>query len=238
MTDEEMPLGGHIKELRTRLIISILSLFGTFLIGLLFARPILVFLQHENLPKAITFHVFKVTDAFQIYMDIAFAIGLVLAFPIILFQLWLFIKPGLHPLEQKMTLRFIPLIFCLFIIGAAFAYLVICPFIITFMFDFSKRIGVENTIGLTTYLQFLLKMIATFGLLFQLPVIIMFLTRLRLISPQLLRRVRKYAYFVLLILAALISPPELMSHLLITLPLIILYEIGILISSYTYSKMN
>lgn len=237
MTEEEMPLGGHIRELRARLIICILSLFGTFLIGLSFARPVLVFLQHDNLPKAITFHIFKVTDAFQIYMDIAFVIGLILALPIVLLQLWLFIKPGLHPREQKMTLRYIPLIFCLFLIGAGFSYLVICPFIITFMFEFSARIAVENTIGLATYLQFLLKMVTAFGFLFQLPVVIMFLTRLHLITPQFLRKVRKYAYFILLILAALISPPELMSHLLITLPLIILYEIGVLISSYTYSKM-
>lgn len=115
-----MSLTGHLKELRTRLLIILLSFFLAFFVGLFVSKPLILFLQKDDLPKEVILHVFKVTDAFQIYIEMAFVIGLVLVFPVILYQLWAFVKPGLHASEQRITLRYIPITFLLFYVVSFF----------------------------------------------------------------------------------------------------------------------
>ncbi|EAF4739345.1 TPA: twin-arginine translocase subunit TatC [Listeria monocytogenes] len=238
MTEVSMSLTGHLKELRTRLLIILLSFFLAFFVGLFVSKPLILFLQKDDLPKEVILHVFKVTDAFQIYIEMAFVIGLVLVFPVILYQLWAFVKPGLHASEQRITLRYIPITFLLFLFGVVFSYLITFPFILKFMFQFAAELGVETTIGLATYFQFLLQIVLSFGVLFELPMVIMLLTRLSLITPNGMRHSRKYAYFCLLIIAAFIAPPEILSHLMITIPLIGLYEISIVVSELTVRRMD
>ncbi|MBC1227147.1 twin-arginine translocase subunit TatC [Listeria booriae] len=238
MTDRSMPLTKHLQELRARLIFVFIAFFVSFIIGMLVAKPLILFLQTDEMPVTITMNVFKVTDAFSIYMQFAFVIALVLIAPFALYQLWAFVKPGLYRNEQQATLRYIPIICVLFLIGVAFSYFVVFPFVLTFMLQFGEQLGVQNTIGLTTYFQFMLQTILPFGALFQMPLLVAFLTRLGLINPDIMRRFRKYAYFILLVIAGLITPPELLSHLLVTLPLILLYEFSIIISSLTYRKLN
>ncbi|MBC2326211.1 twin-arginine translocase subunit TatC [Listeria booriae] len=238
MTDRSMPLTKHLQELRARLIFVFIAFFVSFIIGMLVAKPLILFLQTDEMPVTITMNVFKVTDAFSIYMQFAFVIALVLIAPFALYQLWAFVKPGLYRNEQQATLRYIPIICVLFLIGVAFSYFVVFPFVLTFMLQFGEQLGVQNTIGLTTYFQFMLQTILPFGALFQMPLLVAFLTRLGLINPDIMRRFRKYAYFILLVIAGLITPPELLSHLLVTLPLILLYEFSIIISSITYRKLN
>ncbi|MBC2264441.1 twin-arginine translocase subunit TatC [Listeria booriae] len=238
MTDRSMPLTKHLQELRARLIFVFIAFFVSFIIGMLVAKPLILFLQTDEMPVTITMNVFKVTDAFSIYMQFAFVIALVLIAPFALYQLWAFVKPGLYRNEQQATLRYIPIICVLFLIGVAFSYFVVFPFVLTFMLQFGEQLGVQNTIGLTTYFQFMLQTILPFGALFQMPLLVAFLTRLTLINPDIMRRFRKYAYFILLVIAGLITPPELLSHLLVTLPLILLYEFSIIISSLTYRKLN
>ncbi|MBC2002946.1 twin-arginine translocase subunit TatC [Listeria booriae] len=238
MTDRSMPLTKHLQELRARLIFVFIAFFVSFIIGMLVAKPLILFLQTDEMPVTITMNVFKVTDAFSIYMQFAFVIALILIAPFALYQLWAFVKPGLYRNEQQATLRYIPIICVLFLIGVAFSYFVVFPFVLTFMLQFGEQLGVQNTIGLTTYFQFMLQTILPFGALFQMPLLVAFLTRLGLINPDIMRRFRKYAYFILLIIAGLITPPELLSHLLVTLPLILLYEFSIIISSLTYRKLN
>ncbi|MBC2240183.1 twin-arginine translocase subunit TatC [Listeria booriae] len=238
MTDRSMPLTKHLQELRARLIFVFIAFFVNFIIGMLVAKPLILFLQTDEMPVTITMNVFKVTDAFSIYMQFAFVISLVLIAPFALYQLWAFVKPGLYRNEQQATLRYIPIICVLFLIGVAFSYFVVFPFVLTFMLQFGEQLGVQNTIGLTTYFQFMLQTILPFGALFQMPLLVAFLTRLGLINPDIMRHFRKYAYFILLVIAGLITPPELLSHLLVTLPLILLYEFSIIISSLTYRKLN
>ncbi|MBC2196332.1 twin-arginine translocase subunit TatC [Listeria booriae] len=238
MTDRSMPLTKHLQELRARLIFVFIAFFVSFIIGMLVAKPLILFLQTDEMPVTITMNVFKVTDAFSIYMQFAFVIALVLIAPFALYQLWAFVKPGLYRNEQQATLRYIPIICVLFLIGVAFSYFVVFPFVLKFMLQFGEQLGVQNTIGLTTYFQFMLQTILPFGALFQMPLLVAFLTRLGLINPDIMRRFRKYAYFILLVIAGLITPPELLSHLLVTLPLILLYEFSIIISSLTYRKLN
>lgn len=238
MNDQSMSLSVHLKELRTRIIIIVISFFFAFVIGLLIAKPLIIWLQKNDMPVEVTFNVFKVTDAFHIYMQMAFILALVLIAPIILYQLWGFVKPGLHPHEQKTALYYIPIIFCLFLVGVLFSYIIVFPFALKFMFQFGEDLGVKNTIGLNTYFQFMMQLVLPFGGLFQMPILISFLTRLEMLSPSSMKKFRKYAYFIILIIAGLIAPPEVLSQLLITIPLLILYEISIFVSSFVTRKIK
>lgn len=169
-------------------------------------------------------------------MQITFIIALILTFPVLLYQLWAFISPGLYEKERRVTLSYIPLSVALFLLGISFSYFILFPFVIDFMGRLSNDLNIQQMIGINEYFRFLLQLTLPFGLLFQLPVVIMFLTRLGIINPAFLAKVRKYAYFVLLVIAAIITPPEIVSHLMVTIPLFILYEISIIVSRFAYKK--
>lgn len=123
-----------------------------------------------------------------------------------------------------------------FLGGIAFSYFILFPFVVDFMTRVSDDLNVNQVIGIHEYFQFLLQLTLPFGLLFQMPVVIMFITRLGLVTPMFLAKIRKYAYFVLFVIAALITPPELLSHLMVSVPLLILYEISIVISRISYRQ--
>ena len=131
---------------------------------------------------------------------------------------------------------YIPLTFILFIAGLSFSYFILFPFVIDFMNGLSDLLGVDEEYGINEYFHFLFKLTLPFGILFQFSVVIMFLTRLGLVTPAFLRKIRKYSYFVLLVLAGMITPPEIISHLMVTVPLILLYEVSIIIAGFAYKK--
>src|SRR5690606_8099765 len=166
-----------------------------------------------------------------------FVIAGVLTSPVILYHLWAFISPELYEKERKATLSYIPIAVLLFLVGISFSYFILFPFVVRFMANLSNHLEVNLVIGINEYFDFLFQMTLPFGFLFQLPVIILFLTRLGIINPHLLSRFRKYAYFILLVIAALITPPDVLSHMMVTLPLFLLYEISIWISKLVYRKM-
>ncbi|MEC2075153.1 twin-arginine translocase subunit TatC [Metabacillus fastidiosus] len=234
MKFEEMSVVEHITELRKRLLIVIAFFLIAVIAGFLIARPIIIYLQHTEEASNLTLNAFNLTDPLMVYMKFAFIIGLVLTSPIILFQLWAFVSPGLYEKERKVTLSYIPISICLFLLGLAFSYFVLFPFVVEFMWKISENLDVNQVIGINEYFSFLLQLTIPFGILFQLPVVIMFLTRLGIVTPMFLSKIRKYAYFVLLVIAALITPPELTSHLMVSIPLFILYEISIFISRFAY----
>lgn len=179
---------------------------------------------------------FRVTDPFKVYMQMIFILAFIMTTPIILYQLWSFISPGLLEKERKVTLGYIPFSVVLFLAGIAFSYFMLFPFVIRFMLMLSGNMDIQTTIGINEYFQFLFQITIPFGLLFQLPVLMLFLTRLGIITPALLTKIRKYAYFVLFVIAAIITPPDLVSHLMVTVPLFILYEISVWISRVGYKK--
>jgi sec-independent protein translocase protein TatC len=236
MNDKEMTVYEHIGELRKRLIIVVVFFFFATVAGFFLAEPIIVYLQQADEAKELTMNAFRITDPIKIYMQFAFIIAFILTSPVLLYQLWAFISPGLYEKERKVTLSYIPLSLFLFLSGVAFSYFVLFPFVIDFMKGFAERLSINQVIGINEYFQFLFQLTIPFGLLFQLPVIVMFLTRLGIVTPMFLMKIRKYAYFVLLVIAALITPPELLSHLMVTFPLLVLYEISIIISKFAYKK--
>jgi sec-independent protein translocase protein TatC len=236
MNDKEMSVYEHLGELRKRLIIVALFFIAALVASFFLVDPIILYLQRSNEAKELTMNAFRLTDPIKIYMQFAFIIAIILTFPVFLYQLWAFVSPGLYEKERKVTLSYIPLAVGLFLGGVAFAYFVLFPFVVDFMQSLAARLGINQVIGINEYFQFMLQLILPFGLLFQMPVIVMFLTRLGLITPMLLSKVRKYAYFILLIIAAFITPPDVISQIIVTVPLCLLYEVSIWISKISYRK--
>lgn len=236
MKVNQMSLLEHIAELRKRLLIVALAFVVFFIAGFFLAKPIIVYLQETDEAKQLTLNAFNLTDPLYVFMQFAFIIGIVLTSPVILYQLWAFVSPGLYEKERKVTLSYIPVSILLFLAGLSFSYYILFPFVVDFMKRISQDLNVNQVIGINEYFHFLLQLTIPFGLLFQMPVILMFLTRLGIVTPMFLAKIRKYAYFTLLVIAALITPPELLSHMMVTVPLLILCEISILISKAAYRK--
>lgn len=236
MEKNELTVIEHFVELRRRLVFIVvfflLAMIGSFFL----AEPLIVYLQQTDEAASLELNAFRLTDPLKIYMQIAFIIACVITSPFVLYQLWAFISPGLYEKEKKITLAYIPVSVFLFLSGISFSYFVLFPFIVRFMKQLGDRMEINQVIGINEYFHFLLQITLPFGLLFQLPVIILFLTRLGIITPDFLSRVRKYAYFILLVIAALITPPDVLSHMMVTLPLLLLYEVSIWISKLAYRK--
>ncbi|MDQ0208538.1 twin-arginine translocase subunit TatC [Alkalicoccobacillus murimartini] len=236
MKEQDMAIWAHLEELRRRLFIVLVFFVMALIVGFFISSPLITLLQQTPEARDLPMNAFKMTDPLRIFMTFTFAIGIVLIFPVVLYQLWAFVKPGLHEKEQKATLAYIPIAFVLFLVGIAFAYFVLFPFMLSFMASMAERLDITEQYGINEYFSFLFQLILPFGALFQLPVVVMFLTRIGLITPDFLRKIRKYAYFVLLIIAGLITPPDLFSHLMVTVPLLLLYEMSIWLSKLTHRR--
>ncbi|MFT9848883.1 twin-arginine translocase subunit TatC [Aneurinibacillus sp. REN35] len=231
--EQEMRLVEHLGELRRRLIWVALIFVVAFIVGFAYAEPVVQYFQKD---AGVKWHVFGIPDGLRVYMQFAFVIALVITLPFILYHVWRFITPGLRPHERKAAGIFIIPAFLLFLAGLAVGYYLVFPMIITFMVKFSSTLGAEETFGLAQYFGFMFNIVIPLALLFELPIIVMFLTRLRILNPMRMRKMRGYSYLALVIVASLISPPDFISHLSVFLPLVILYEISVVISRIIYRK--
>ena len=221
--DEEREFTEHFDELRKRILIVMYFFVAALFVGFFFSKPLIYRMQNAPWTENIQMHAFQVTDPLRIYLVVIVIIAFIIILPVILYQLWAFIAPGLYEKERKVTLSYIPIAMVLLLLGMSFAYFIVVPYIIGFTFDLSFEMGIETTIGINEYFAFLFRTVLPFGVIFQLPVIVLFLTQLGIITPMFLKKNRKYAYFIMFVLAALIAPPDLMTHLLLTVPMIILY---------------
>lgn len=231
--NNSMNLIDHLQELRKRLMWVIIFFILSLVVGFIFADSLIDYFKGST---DLEWNVFKLTDALMIYLKFAFLIGMALTMPFALFQAWRFVAPGLTKKEKKITIWFIPSAFILFIVGISFAYFVTFPMIVSFLANFSQRLDVQQTYGLSEYFTLMFNMIIPFGLFFELPIIVVFLTRIGILKPELLIRFRKIAYLLLVILAASITPPDLVSEILVSIPLILLYEFSIWLSKLTAKR--
>lgn len=236
MNPQELTVVEHMEELRKRLFFVAIFFVMALFAGFYSAKPIIRYIQRSDLAASFTLNAFSPGDPLTVYLQVTFIVAAVIVSPILLYQLWAFITPGLHETERKATLKYIPYAFILGIGGMAFAYFVLFPFIMRFMMDLSGDLEITPTIGINQFFSFLLKLIVPFGILFQLPVVTLFVSRLGLINPKLMIKFRKYAYFVLIVISVLLAPPDLVSNIIIAIPLFILYEVSIVISRMGYRK--
>ncbi|MFB9860905.1 twin-arginine translocase subunit TatC [Salinicoccus siamensis] len=233
---EKKEITEHLDELRKRLMIVIYFFAGAMLVGFFLSKPLIYQVQEAPWTESIQMHAFQVTDPLKIYLMVIMIIGFVIVLPVILYQIWAFVSPGLYSNERKLTLSYIPIVMLLMLLGMAFSYFILVPYIIQFTFELSEDMGIETTIGINQYFGFLFRTVLPFGLIFQMPILVLFLTQLGLLTPMFLKKNRKYAYFILLVVAALIAPPDLMTHIMLTIPMIVLYEISIYISKIGYRR--
>lgn len=232
--DKELHLIDHLEELRKRIIISTLAFILFFLVGFIYVADIYKWFVKGLNVKLL---VLGPSDIIWIYFMLASVVAIAGTIPILATQIWLFVRPALRPKERKMTLNYIPALFCLFIIGLAFGYFVILPMIFRFLIQLGGDMFATNFTA-ERYFQFIMNMTIPFGVLFELPVVIMFLTSLGIMNPFVLSRIRKYAYFVLILIAVVITPPDFMSDFIVTIPLLLLYEISINLSKIIYKKKS
>jgi sec-independent protein translocase protein TatC len=171
------------------------------------------------------------TGQFSMHIVASFAIGLIISFPYVVWELWRFIKPGLYLKERKYSTGVVFSVSFLFISGILFGYFVIAPLMVYFLGTYSISDMIVNEFDITSYVSTVVMMVFGSGLLFQLPVVIYFLTKMGILSPALLRQYRKHSFIGILIIAAIVTPPDIISQTLITIPLYLLFEIGIIIAS-------
>lgn len=231
MKDDSMPLVDHLEELRKRMIWIVLVLVFTMVGGFFAAKPVLNMFRHVYPAADMKWNVFSPWDGLRIYMQFSFIISLLVTLPFILYHIWSYVKPGLHELEQKAALRYIPYTIVLFLAGLGFGYFLVFPLAFKFTSSLNQNLDLTETYGITQYFSFMFNILLPLSLLFELPVVIVFLTRIHLVNPKRLRKLRRYAYMILLLTATLVTPPDVISVLLVAGPLILLYEISIVFSA-------
>ena len=172
----------------------------------------------------------------HIWTSITF--GFVIAFPYMLYEFWKFVSPGLYTKERKNSKGFIFFSSLLFFIGVLFGYYVICPLSINFLGTYSVTDQVHNDFDLNSYIGLVRASVLASGFIFELPIIIYYLTKIGLVTPQFLKNNRKYALVIVLIIAAIITPPDVASQIIVAIPVIILYQVSILISKIVIKKQK
>ena len=230
----------HLVELRKRLGLSVLSVFIAFIIAFVFHEALLEWItaplnealaQVAHLSKKaadgmVTTH--QVGGAFFVALKVSFFAGLLGALPFILYQLWLFIAPGLYNNEKKMVIPFVVGGSVMFLVGVMFAYYVVTPFGFQFLITFGSFLYTP-LINIEDYVGFFTKIMMGFGIAFELPVFAYFLALLGLVTDKTLKDFFKYAVLIIFVVASLLTPPDVLTQLLMAAPLILLYGLSILI---------
>lgn len=178
----------------------------------------------------------SMTGQFTMHITSAAVIGLILAFPYFFWEMWRFIAPGLRAKERKMASGIIFWVSLLFFMGVLFGYYVVSPMSIQFLAGYKVDPSIENQFDVVSYISTLSMLVLGSGLMFELPIIIYFTSKLGLTPPDFLRRYRRHSIVIILFVAAVITPPDVMSQILISLPLFLLYEISIFISQIVYNR--
>ena len=178
----------------------------------------------------------RMTDQFTMALTSSFVIGLIVAFPYAFWEIWRFVKPGLYKNEKQLSRGAVFFVTLLFLTGISFGYYMVAPISINFLSNFSLDASISNEIDLTSYVSTVLMMVLACGIMFQLPIVVFFLTKAGVITPSFLKTYRKHSIVVILALSALLTPPDVMSQMLLSLPMFILYEVSILVSSMIKRK--
>src|SRR5258706_14422217 len=256
--EKEMAFLDHLEELRWHVVRAVAAIFICMIIGFIFQRWIfdnIIFAPANiNFPTfkwmcklgelvgaeeslcAKPFH-FKIqsrnmTGQFMMSITASFVIGLVIAFPYVFWEIWSFVKPGLYKKEKSSSRGAVFAVSFLFLLGVAFGYFILSPMTIWFLSTYSISDVIVNEFDITSYVSTVVGMVLGCGLLFQFPVAVYFLTKMGMLTAQFMRKFRKHAIVVILILGAIITPsPDPFSQLLISLPIYMLFEISIFISS-------
>lgn len=253
---KEMPFLAHLEELRWRLVRAAILVLVFAVVAFIFVEDlmdhVLLALSHKEF---ITYRIFNdlvtalgasdgsyakdieinfqsitVTGQFGTHIYMSIVAGVILTFPFIFYQIWSFIKPGLKESELRYARGIVVYGSLLFILGVLFGYYLVSPLCVQFFGNYKMHALIENNFTISSYLSTITSATFASGLFFELPVVIYILSKIGIVSPELLRKYRKHALVGILVLSAIITPPDIISQVLVSIPILILYEIGILIS--------
>lgn len=255
--EKEMSFLDHLEELRWHVVRAVLAIFVCMIGAFIYTKEI--FDNVIFAPAKADFATFKVlcklgnlfwmeeafcidtipfkiqsrfmTGQFTMQFTAAFVIGLIIAFPYVFWEIWRFVKPALHKKERKFSRGAVFFVTLLFLLGVAFGYYVLCPISIYFFSTYTISDVIVNEFDITSYVSTVVTLVFGSGVLFQLPMVVYFLTKIDILSPEFMRKYRRHSVVVILIVSALITPPDVFSLTLISIPLYLLYEISIFIST-------
>ncbi len=231
--DEKQPFMSHLEELRKRLINCAISVGLGFIICYLFKEELFKILMlplKNQMPEGDRVIFTNLPEMFFTYIKTAFVGGIVLSSPFIFHQLWLFIAPGLYQHEKRYLIPFVLSSSLLFVSGTLFAYFVVFPFGFKFFLGFANDY-IQALPSVKQYFSFSIKLLLAFGLIFQLPVVVFFISKMGLLGPDTLKKNRKYALLLIFVIAAILTPPDVITQFMMAGPLLILYEISIWVSA-------
>lgn len=232
MGDDEtvkLPFTAHLEELRKRLLISLLAIAVGAVVSFAFAKQLFYFLAQplvKILPPDQPMIFTALTEAFFTYFKVALLSGFILASPVVFYELWKFVAPALYEHEKRFVLPFVVSAMVFFIIGALFAYYIVFPFGFRFFLGFSTDY-LKLLPKMSEYFSLILRLIFAFGLVFEMPVITFFLAKMGVVDGKMLSSKRRYAIVIIFIAAAILTPPDVGTQLLMAGPLLILYEISV-----------
>ena len=228
---KEMAFLEHLSELRTCLIRTAIAIFACSVVCLIGSE---ILFEALTAPLKNSFSGASLigtgpAEAFIVKLKVAFVAGILLSSPYSFYQLWQFIKPGLHEHEQKFAIPFVFASTLFFLTGVAFCYFAILPFAFQFFSSEFASLSITPTIKIGEYLSFVVKLLAVFGLSFEMPVLCFFLARLNIVTSEFLIKNFRYAVLIILIVAAILTPPDVDTQLLLSAPLLVLYGLCIII---------
>jgi len=229
----------HLFELRDRVIKAGLAIIIVFVslvywapdIFHLFAQPLL-----QALPAGGKMIVTDVTGSFFVPMKVTMLVAFIIALPVVMYQLWAFIAPGLYIHERKLILPLVVSSYSLFIIGMAFAYFLVFPTVFKFMASYNAPLGAEMSTDIDNYLSFAMTTFLAFGITFEVPVVVVVLVRMGMVPLAKLKEIRPYVIVGAFVISAIVTPPDVLSQLLLAVPMTLLYELGLLVARFYVPK--
>lgn len=251
---EKMPFTEHLSELRKRITVSLVALLVAFILSFNYSErifevltlplrskisfsmdsPFISLLPAQIQNPSLVF--LAPAEAFWMHLKVSFVAALMLSLPVILHQFWKFISPGLLLKERKYIGPFVVTASLLFLAGASFCFLFVLPFAMGFLLTY-KTASMTPMLSVGNYVDFCLKFILSFGAVFELPIIIVLMTRMGIVTPKTLAKNRKYAVLLSFVIAALLTPtPDAFNQLLMAVPIMVLYEAGIVVSRFFVRK--
>ena len=229
----------HLVELRDRIIKASIAILVVFISMVYWAPDIFHALADpmlKALPAGAHMIVTDVTGSFFVPIKVTFMAAFVVALPVVIYQIWAFIAPGLYHHEKKLVLPIVISTYTLFLIGMAFAYFLVFPTVFGFMVQYNAPLGADMSTDIDKYLSFAMTTFLAFGFTFEVPVVVVVLVRMGIVTLAKLKEMRPYVIVGAFVVAAVATPPDVMSQLLLAVPLCILFEIGLLIARFYQPK--
>jgi sec-independent protein translocase protein TatC len=259
--NNEMSFLEHLEELRWHIIKALISIFVFGLVAFIFKDIVFnKILLAPKFPDFITYRIFcrvaeivkiprlcinavpmelisiKMSGQFSMHIMVSLIVGFIVAFPYIFYQFWKFIVPALYPKEKKVARGAVLISSLLFLLGVFFGYFIITPLTIQFFSGYSVSEDVTNQINLISFVSTIASVLLSCGVIFELPILVYFLSKIGIVTPKFLRTYRKHALVLIIFLSAIITPPDIFSQLVVSVPLILLYEVSIFISGRIQRK--